>query len=80
MDKAENDVRSKRERFPRGKYAWTVKVGERGQIVIPKEARQVFAIKPGDTLIVLGDEKRGIAIPRKEQFGDLMRAIFDRES
>ena len=38
----------------------TVKVGEKGQIVIPKEARTVFGIRPGDTLLVLGDENRGI--------------------
>ena len=48
---------------PRGKYAWTVTVGEKGQIVIPKQAREVFGIKPGDTLVVLGDTKRGLAIP-----------------
>ena len=35
---------------PMGKYAWTAKVGEKGQIVIPKEAREVFGIRPGDTL------------------------------
>ena len=34
---------------PKGKYAWTVKVGEKGQIVIPKEAREIFNINPGDT-------------------------------
>ena len=53
---------------PEGKYAWTVKVGEKGQFVIPKEARDIFGIKPGDTLIVLGDVERGIAIPPKETF------------
>lgn len=37
----------------------TVKVGEKGQIVIPKEARRIFGIKPGDTLLVLGDEAQG---------------------
>ena len=41
----------------------TVKVGEKGQIVIPKEARTVFGIQPGDTLLVLGDETRGIVGP-----------------
>ena len=61
---------------PKGKYAWTVKVGEKGQFVIPKEARDVFDIKPGDTLIVLGDVKRGIAIPPKNLFSQLANTIF----
>ena len=53
---------------PKGKYAWTVKIGEKGQFVIPKEARDIFGIKPGDTLIVLGDVERGIAIPPQRDF------------
>ena len=53
---------------PKGKYAWTVTVGEKGQIVIPKQARQIFSIQPGDTLVLLGDEKKGIAIPPKDMF------------
>lgn len=61
----------------KGKYAWTVKVGEKGQIVIPKEARDVFNINPGDTLILLGDEKQGIAIPPKSAFTQLISLIFD---
>lgn len=77
MDKVKNAQLNK-ESFPKGRCAWTVKVGERGQIVIPKQARQIFDIKPGDTLIVLGDENRGIAIPLKEQFGELMATIFDK--
>ena len=59
-----------------GKYAWTVKVGEKGQFVIPKEARDVFNISPGDTLIVLGDIERGIAIPPKSSFSGLINTIF----
>ena len=47
-------------KYPEGKYAWTVKVGEKGQFVIPKEARDIFNIKPGDTLIVLADINKGI--------------------
>ncbi len=44
-----------------GKYIFgTVKVGERGQIVIPKEARKLFEIKPGDILIVTGDRRKAI--------------------
>lgn len=61
---------------PEGKFAWTVKVGEKGQFVIPKEARDVFDIKPGDTLIVLGDVKKGIAIPPKNIFSELASKIF----
>ena len=45
---------------PKGKHAFgTVTVGERGQIVLPKKSREVFNIKPGDTLMVLGDENQG---------------------
>lgn len=62
---------------PKGKYAWTATVGEKGQIVIPKQARELFKIKPGDTLILLGDEKRGIAIPPKTMFSEFAAAIFE---
>lgn len=61
---------------PKGNYAWTVKVGEKGQIVIPKEAREIFDIHPGDTLIILGDKKQGIAIPPKNMFSGLLATIF----
>ena len=51
-----------------GKYIFgVVKVGDKGQIVIPKDARSVYGIKPGDALIMLGDE-RGIAILKTEIF------------
>lgn len=62
---------------PKGKYAWTVTVGEKGQIVIPKQARDVFEIKPGDTLIILGDENKGLAIPPKSTFTQFAAAIFE---
>ena len=53
--------------IPKGHYIFgTVKVGERGQIIIPKEAREKFDIKAGDTLIVLGDEKWGIAVTKSD--------------
>ena len=61
---------------PKGKYAWTATVGEKGQIVIPKQARELFGIKPGDTLLLLGDIKRGIAIPPQSQFNKLAESIF----
>ena len=65
---------------PKGKYAWTATVGEKGQIVIPKQARDIFDIKPGDTLIILGDENRGLAIPPKTSFAEFAAAIFETES
>lgn len=61
---------------PEGKYAWTATVGEKGQIVIPKQAREIFGIKPGDTLLLLGDVQRGIAIPPKSAFAELFGATF----
>ena len=64
---------------PEGKYAWTATVGEKGQIVIPKQARDVFGIKPGDTLLLLGDEDRGIAIPKKGVFSELFAVAFDEK-
>lgn len=63
--------------FPKGKHAWTVTVGEKGQIVIPKQAREVFGIQPGDTLVMLGDVKRGLAIPPKEMFDMFSHAVFE---
>ena len=60
-----------------GRYAWTAKVGERGQIVIPKQARDLFNIKPGDTLLLLGDKNRGIAIPPTDEFTDLLDLVFN---
>ncbi len=61
---------------PKGKHAWTVTVGTKGQIVIPKEARDLFGIAPGDAIILLADEKRGIAIPPKDSFNSLMAKVF----
>ncbi len=64
---------------PKGKYAWTVTVGEKGQIVIPKQARELFEIQPGDTLVLLGDVKRGLAIPPKGSFSHLFGLAFEEE-
>ena len=63
---------------PKGYHIFgTAKVGEKGQIVIPKEARTVFGIQPGDTLLVLGDETRGIVVTRPEVMRDVAARIFD---
>jgi len=64
---------------PKGKYAWSVTVGTKGQIVIPKEARALFHIEPGDTLLLLGDTARGIAIPPKSLFNTLSARVFSPE-
>ena len=61
---------------PEGKYAWTAKVGEKGQIVIPKEARELFKIAPGDTVLLLGDLEQGIAIVNNSRFMEFASAIL----
>ena len=60
----------------KGKNAWTVKIGEKGQFVIPKEARDMLGVKPGDTILVLGDEERGLAILPKSMMEKYISKIF----
>lgn len=50
------------ENFPEGKFMATVRIGMKGQIVIPKEARALFGLKPGDSLILMADRGQGIAL------------------
>jgi len=59
-----------------GKYAWMVKIGEKGQFVIPKQARELFDLQPGDEILVLGDEKRGLAILPKGMQKEYITRIF----
>ncbi len=59
-----------------GKYIWTAKVSNKGQIVIPKEARDVFGISEGDTLILFGDTEKGIAIAKYNDYLKFAEAIF----
>ena len=55
----------------KGKYIFGVsKVGEKGQIVIPKDARKMFNITPGDSLLVVGDIKKGLALVKVDEFVD----------
>jgi len=56
----------------------TAKVGEKGQIVIPKEARTLFGIEPGDTLLILGDELTGIIVTKPEVLRDAAADIFEK--
>lgn len=60
-----------------GKYAWIVKIGEKGQFVIPKEAREMFDLQPGSSILVLGDEQRGLAILPKQMQAEFISRIFD---
>lgn len=60
-----------------GKYVFgLVRVGEKGQIVIPKQCRDVFDIKPGDNLLVLGDIQQGIGIMKEEALLDFAKMAF----
>ena len=63
---------------PPGKYAWTVKVGEKGQFVIPKEARDLFDLQPGAEILVLGETERGIAILPKDKQAELITRLISQ--
>lgn len=66
--------------LPKGKYVFgTAKVGEKGQIVIPKEARDIFNIKPGDNLLILGDESSGIVVTKTDVINDVAVKILKGE-
>ena len=54
----------------------TAKVGDRGQIVIPKEARAYFGIEPGDTLLILGKSETGLIVTKPETLNELASQIF----
>ena len=62
---------------PKGKYAWMVKIGEKGQFVIPKEAREIFDFQPGDEILVLGDREKGIAVLPKSKQQEFVQQIFN---
>ncbi|CAH0117691.1 MULTISPECIES: AbrB/MazE/SpoVT family DNA-binding domain-containing protein [unclassified Paenibacillus] len=67
---------NEKKQSPEGKFMSTVKVGEKGQIVIPKGARDLFDIKPGDTLLLLADKEQGIAIVRNDLFKNFANEIL----
>ena len=54
----------------------TARVGDRGQIVIPKEAREFFGIEPGDTLLILGKSETGLIVSKPEALNNLADEIF----
>ena len=56
----------------------TAKVGERGQIVIPKDARELYGIHPGDTMLILGDEENGMIVTKPDVLSSLAERILDQ--
>lgn len=57
-------------------YMSSVKIGPKGQIVIPKEARAMFGLEPGDTLVLLADKKKGIALQTVEKLHPHLQNVF----
>ena len=55
----------------------TARVGDRGQIVIPKEARELFGIRPGDTLLILGEAETGLIVSRPEVLNNLANELLN---
>ena len=62
------------------RFIVSVKVGPKGQITIPAAARKMFNIKEGDTLMVMGDKERGIALIKDDVFYQLMSGMFNNEN
>ena len=60
------------------KYIWTTKINDKGQVVIPKEARDVFGYNSGDTLLLFGDTDRGIAIGKAEDYTEFAEMILNK--
>ena len=59
-------------------YMSSVEIGPKGQIVIPKEARAMFGLEPGDTLVLLADTKKGIALQTADKLNPLLRRVFQQ--
>lgn len=58
-------------------YIWTAKIGEKGQIIIPKEARDLFNLEKGDNILLFGDLNRGIAIAKQEDYLEFAQKILN---
>lgn len=64
------------EQFPEGKFMATVKLGPKGQIVIPKEVREMFGVQAGDSLLLMADKGQGIAIQPFEYAERFWQAVY----
>ena len=74
------DTGGKRMQGKDGKYIFGLaKVGEKGQIVIPQEARKIFGIQPGDSLLILGDIEQGLAIVRPDVLENFAASVMDNK-
>ena len=62
--------------MPEGKYLASVKLGPKGQIVVPKEVREMFGVRPGDTLLILGSESQGLVVSRPEVLDRVAQEIL----
>lgn len=63
-------------KIPKGKFISTVTIGEKGQIVIPKAAREMFDLEPGDTIVLLADKKRGIALVQNDRMMSIAESVM----
>ena len=63
-------------KVPKGKFISTVTIGEKGQIVIPKAARKMFGLEPGDTIVLLADKKRGIALVQNDRMMSVAESVM----
>lgn len=59
-------------------YMSSVRLGPKGQIVIPKEARDMFGLQPGDTLVLLADKKKGLALQTAEKLNPMLKKCLPR--
>lgn len=55
----------------------SVKLGPKGQIVIPKEVREMFNVAPGDTMVLLADRKKGVALQTVDKLNPMLRSTFN---
>lgn len=63
-------------KIPKGRFISTVTIREKGQIVIPKAAREMFGLEPGDTVVLLADKKRGIALVQNDRMMSVAESVM----